>query len=211
MDWLKKILEAQGLSEVQIKAITEGVETNYKGYVPEHRFTEVNDAKKQAEEALKDRDKQLTDIKKSVGDNEDLKKQIETLQTTNKETADKYSADLKDLQTNTALKLSLAGQVHDADLVSSLLDKTKIELDDQGNVKAGLEEQLKALQTSKAFLFVEKQEDKGNPFTFKGTKPAEGSGGKGDEGGGGDFGKRLAEEASKGNEGLEKARDLYFE
>lgn len=212
MEWLKKLLEAQGLNAEQIKAITEGVDTNYKGYVPQHRFDEVNTAKKKAEDDLVERDKQLDKLKKDSGDNKTLQEQITQLQGENKTASDKYAADLKELQTNTALKMALTGQAHDPDLVSGLLDKTKIELDDQGNVKSGLDDQIKALQTSKAFLFVEKQEDTGNSFFFKGTKPAEGSGGKGDEGDkGGDFGKRMAENASKGNEGLAKARDSYFE
>jgi hypothetical protein len=175
MEWLKKLLEAQGLSTEQIKAITEGVEGNYKGWVPQHRFDEVNTAKKTAEDTLKERDKQLEDLKKSTGDAEALKKQIETLQTDNKAAKEKYEADVKDLRLNTALKLALAGKVHDPDIVAALLDKSKIEIDDAGGVKAGLDDQIKALQTSKGFLFV--VED-GKP-KFKGTKPPEGGGGGG--------------------------------
>lgn len=178
MDWLKDLLKAQGLSDEQITAIVGGVETNYKGYVPEHRFKEVNDAKKAAEDGLKDRDKQLEDLKKSTGDSAALQEQITKLQTDNKTAADKYAADVKELQTNTALKLALSGTTHDPDLVSSLIDKSKIELDDNGNVKAGLEDQVKALQTSKAFLFVEKQQSQGQP-QFRGAKPPEGIGAAG--------------------------------
>jgi hypothetical protein len=171
MEWLKKLLEAQGLSEIQIKAIVEGVETNYSGYVPKHRFDEVNTAKKKAEDDLKERDKQMTELKNAVGDNEELKKQIEQLQADNKTAADKYAAELKDLRINAALKVAIAADVHDSDLVLGLLDKAKIELDDAGNIKAGLDDQIKALQTSKAFLFVEKDPDgKGR---FKGAKPPE--------------------------------------
>lgn len=214
MDWLKKLLEAQGLTETQIKVITEGVGANYKTYIPQARFDEVNKAKKQAE---KDRDTvngQLEELKKSAGASEDLKKQIETLQADNKTAKEKYEADLKELRTNTALKMALTGQVYDADLVAGLLDKSKIELDDAGSVKAGLDDQIKALRESKAFLFVEKQPD-GQQFQFKGVKPAEGSDDKGKGGGGhgdkeGDFGKRLAEFA-KQNESLDKARQSYFE
>jgi hypothetical protein len=173
MEWLKKLLEAQGLSADQIKTITEGVESNYKGWVPQHRFDEVNSAKKKAEDDLKDRDKQLEDLKKSSGDADALKKQIETLQGENKTAKEKYEADVKDLRLSTALKLALAGKVHDPDIVAGLLDKSKIEIDDAGGVKAGLDDQIKALQTSKGFLFV--AED-GKP-RFKGAKPPEGGGG----------------------------------
>jgi alanyl-tRNA synthetase len=140
-------------------------------WIPKDKFNEVNEAKKQAEEALKERDKQLEQLKKDAGDNAELKKQIEQLQADNKAAAEKYEAKIKDMAVTTAIKLAVAGQVHDPDLVAGLLDKTKIEIDENGNVKAGLEDQIKALRESKAFLFVEKQ-DKGPQF--KGATPADG-------------------------------------
>ncbi|MBB6670270.1 phage scaffolding protein [Cohnella nanjingensis] len=180
MEWLKKLLEAQGLSEAQIKAITEGVETNYKDWIPKHRFDEVNTTKKKAEDDLKDRDKQLEELKKSAGDNKALQDQIAQLQNDNKAAKDKYESEVKDLHLSTALKLALAGKVHDPDIVAGLLDKSKVELDDAGNVKTGLDDQIKALQTSKAFLFVP---ESSNTPKFKGAKPPDGGGGAG---GGGD-------------------------
>lgn len=208
MDWLKELLRAQGLSETQIAAIVGGVETNYKGWVPEHRFKEVNDAKKTVEDTLKDRDKQLETLSKSVGDNKVLQDQITQLQSDNKAASDKYESDLNELRLNTALKLALTSKVHDPEIVISLLDKSKVELDDAGNLKSGLEEQVKALQTSKAFLFVP---DKSSQQQFKGMAPADGR----DKGGGGEdqsnIGKRLAEQVSKQGEALDKARETYFQ
>lgn len=174
MEWLKQLLKAQGLTDEQITAIVGGVEANYKGWVPEHRFKEVNEAKKTAEDTLKDRDKQLEELKKSAGETPALKEQIEKLQTENKAAKEKYEADAKELKLSTAVKLALSGKVHDPDIVAGLLDKNKIELDDAGAVKGGLDDQIKALQTSKAFLFVDKKS------TFKGFVPV---GGKDDPGG----------------------------
>ncbi|MDF2722109.1 MAG: hypothetical protein K0Q59_1784 [Paenibacillus sp.] len=168
MEWLKQLLKAQGLTDEQITAIVGGVEANYKGWVPEHRFKEVNEAKKTAEDTLKDRDKQLEELKKSAGETPALKEQIEKLQTENKAAKEKYEADAKELKLSTAVKLALAGKVHDPDIVAGLLDKNKIELDDTGAVKGGLDDQIKALQTSKAFLFVDKKS------TFKGFVPVSG-------------------------------------
>ncbi|MDN4069256.1 phage scaffolding protein [Paenibacillus vini] len=178
MEWLKKILEAQGLSGEQIKSITEGVENNYKGYVPEHRFEEVNTARKQAESDLKERDKQLEILSKSTGDNEALKEQIKKLQGDNKAAAEKYEADVQELKLNTALKLVLNGQAHDPDIVAGLLDKTQIKIGEDGSIIAGLDDQLTALRGSKGFLFAEKPESKGP--TFKGAAPADGNKGGGE-------------------------------
>ncbi len=206
---LKELLKSMGLSEEQITKIMGGVEEKYKGYVPKHRFDEVNEAKKQLETDLKDRDKQLTELKKSVGDNEDLKKQIETLQSDNKAKDEQYQTKIKDMQVSTAIKLALTGEAHDPDLIAGLLDKSKIEINEDGTLKGGLDDQVKALRESKAFLFVEKPQDKG--FQFKGAQPAEGTRNNGDnKGQTDDFGKRLADFA-KSNESLDKARASYFE
>lgn len=142
---------ALGLTEEQAtKAAAASVE-ELKAYVPKTRFDEVNDAKKQAE---KDRDTvsgQLDELKKSTGASEDLKKQIETLQADNKAAADKYATDLKELTLTNAIKTALTGKVHDEGLVAGLFDKAKLVID--GDKVVGLEEQLKGLQTDKAFLF----------------------------------------------------------
>ncbi|MBG9788541.1 phage scaffolding protein [Brevibacillus laterosporus] len=173
MDWLKKLLQELGAPEERIEKITGSVEENYKGYVPKHRFDEVNETKKDLENQIKNRDKQLTDLKKSVGDNEDLKKQIETLQNDNKAKDEQYQTKIKDMQVSTAIKLALSGEAHDPDLIASLLDKSKIEINDDGTLKGGLDDQVKALRESKAFLFVEKQEGDSKP-AFKGATPADG-------------------------------------
>jgi hypothetical protein len=140
-------------------------------WIPKDKFNEVNEARKQLEADLKERDKQLADLKKAAGDNEELKKQIEQLQAENKAAAEKYEARIQEMAITTAIKLAVVGQVHDPDLVAGLLDKSKIEIDENGNVKTGLDDQIKALRESKAFLFVEKQ-DKGPQL--KGATPADG-------------------------------------
>lgn len=141
-------------------------------WIPKEKFNEVNEARKQAEEALKERDKQLADLKKAAEGNEELRKQIEQLQAENKAKEQEYQDKLRDMAVTTAIKLAVAGQVHDPDLVAGLLDKSKIEVDENGNIKAGLEDQIKALRESKAFLFVQKDID--NYPQFKGMVPADG-------------------------------------
>ncbi|MFB0840968.1 phage scaffolding protein [Paenibacillus oleatilyticus] len=180
MEWLEKLLEGKGLSNDQIKAIVSGVEDNYRGYVPKHRFDEINEVKKQLETDMKDRDKQLAELKKSAGDNEELTKQIEQLQADNKAAAEKHEAAMTELRMSTAVKLALTGEVHDPDIVTNLLDKTKIELGEDGSIKAGLEDQIKGLRESKAFLFVQKEEKPKQP-QFKGILPADGRDNNGGE------------------------------
>lgn len=204
----KEQLIALGLTEDQVDKVIAG----YGQMVPKSHLDEKIQEAKDLKEQLTDRDTQLADLKKNVGDNEDLKKQIEDLQAENKTKDEEYQAKMKELSLNAALKLSLANDVHDSDLVLSLIDKEKIELAEDGSIKAGLDDQVKALRESKAFLFVEKQGDK--PPAFKGftppdSKSADGKDGNGDDDG--NFGKQLAEFSKNSSGGLEQARNSYFE
>ncbi|OMF05260.1 hypothetical protein BK129_14835 [Paenibacillus amylolyticus] len=176
-------------------------------WMPKEKFNEANTARKQAEDTLKERDQQLEQLRKASGDNEALQGQIKELQDANKAAQDKYTADLKELQLNTALKLSLSGQVHDPDIVAGLLDKTKIELNEDGSVKSGLEDQVKNLSESKAFLFVQKEE--GKP-AFKGAKPAEGTPGGQGEDKTPSYGKQAAQAKQVDAKSLNDARESYF-
>lgn len=56
-----------------------------KDYIPRTRMNEVNEENKTLKQSLTDRDKQLEELKKSNGDSEELKKQIEALQQQNAE------------------------------------------------------------------------------------------------------------------------------
>lgn len=141
-----------GLTEDQAAKAEVESKKELETYVPKTRFDEVNNSKKQLENDIKERDTQLEGLKKSSGDNEALSKQIETLQTDNKAAKEKYENDLKDLKVSNAIKLAVSDKAQDADLVAGLFDKSKIILNDDGKV-VGLEDQLKDLQTNKAFLF----------------------------------------------------------
>ena len=156
MEWLKELLQEKGVSSEVVQEVVAAAEEKMKNMIPKHRFDEVNEAKKQLEAELKERDQQLADLKKSVGDNEELKKQIEQLQQENKTKEQEYQARIRDMAVTTAIKLAVAGDAHDPDLVATLIDKSKIEVDEQGQIKSGLDDQLNALRESKAFLFVQK-------------------------------------------------------
>ena len=121
-------------------------------YVTKARFNELNESKKSLAEQIAERDKQLKDLKKSVGDNEGLRKQIEDLQKANKEQKDAFDNQTKALRLDTAIKLAIADSAQDADIVSGLIDKNKLILGEDGKV-TGLTEQVEALKKDKAFLF----------------------------------------------------------
>lgn len=121
-------------------------------YVPKSRFNEVNEEKKTLTATVADRDKQLETLKKSTGDLDALKNQIKSLQYANKKAQEEADAKMKELRINDAIKLAIVDKAQDVDIVSSLFDKAKLILGDDGKI-TGLDEQLKELQKNKAFLF----------------------------------------------------------
>ena len=78
-----------GLTEEQATMVTE----KYVNMVPQGRFNEIVEEKNSLKSQLAERDKQLKELEKSVGDNKELKAQIEKLQTDNKTAAEKYAKD----------------------------------------------------------------------------------------------------------------------
>jgi len=207
MDWLKELLKNAGLESDKIDGfVTEFNKESPKHLMPKEKYNELAEAKRKLEGDIAERDKQLETLKGSAGDSEALKKQIEQLQADNKAAKETYEKQAQELKLNTALKLSLSGKVHDPDIVVGLLNKEALQLDENGNIKAGLDDQLKTLQESKGFLFVpEKVESQ----TFKGFKPFDGqqSGGNDDSG---SIGKQLAAMNRKSGDNAQKAQVNYF-
>ena len=72
----KEQLLKLGLDEETAQKVADASSEEFKGYITKERFNEVNEAKKHLEEQVKERDKQLNDLKKSTGDVEGLKKEI---------------------------------------------------------------------------------------------------------------------------------------
>lgn len=158
---IKELLEKIGVTEnldsaeKEVKSFLDGA------YVPKSRFNEVNEEKNTLKNTVADRDKQLEDLKKASGDAEGLKNQIAQLQADNKKAKEEAEAKLKDLQFSNAIKLAIVETAQDVDIVSGLFDKTKLILGADGKV-TGLDEQLKALEKDKPFLF--KQQNDRPPY-----------------------------------------------
>jgi chromosome segregation ATPase len=119
---------------------------------------------------LAQRDKDLTELKKNAGDSEDLKTKYDDLESTYKADKKAFEDRIRDTQISAAIKVAVAASAHDPDLVVSQIDKSKITLGDDGSVKMGLDEQVKELQKTKAFLF--KAEGEADPGVKGGAGPA---------------------------------------
>jgi hypothetical protein len=158
------LMKIEGMTEELASKIAEQSAEELKDYIPKSRFDEVNEAKKNAESLVKERDKQLEDVKKASGDNEELKKQIEQLQEDNKAAKQKYDADIKKMQIDNAVHSALkdAGAKNVTALMALLKDMDKAELAEDGTVK-GLAEQIQELQKSESYLFNTKAEPQNKP------------------------------------------------
>lgn len=156
---------AIGLTEELATKAAEESKKELETYIPKTRFDEVNTAKKEAEKQVKERDTQLEELKKV--DAAGLQAEITRLQEENKTKDEQYKKQLKDMQMSNAIKLAVTGKAHDEELVTGLIDKTKLILGEDGKV-TGLEEQLKVLQESKTFLF---KQDEQQPPQLGGVKP----------------------------------------
>ena len=150
---IKELLKNIGVTDDKMDAAEKAVKDYLDGdFVTKARFNEINESKKSLTDQLAERDKQLTTLKKSAGDNEGLKKEIEALQATNKQQKAEFEAQAKALKIDTAVKLAIADSAQDADIVAGLIDKAKLILGEDGKV-TGLTEQVEALKKDKAFLF----------------------------------------------------------
>lgn len=159
MEWIKALIEKHTKDGVlDQEELIKDINTEFpKHAVPKEQYNTLAETKKKLDAGIAERDKQLEELKKI--DAEGLKAEIERLQEENKAATEKYEAELKDIQLANAIKLAVAGKVHDEDLVSGLVDKTKLIIGDDGKI-VGLDEQIASLKESKAFLF--KPEDETN-------------------------------------------------
>lgn len=177
----KEDLLKLGLTEEQAEKVLSANTEQLKGFIPKARFDEVNNAKKQAEKDLSDRDKQLETLKNSTGDVETLKQTIETLQNENKAAMDKYNAELAEIKLAGAVDTALLGaDALNVKAVKALLDMGKIKMD--GDVLLGINEQIESLKKAEdskmLFKAVETGKQKGP--NFAGVKPGEGNTGNGE-------------------------------
>jgi ParB-like chromosome segregation protein Spo0J len=155
MDWLKELLKKAGVEEAKLDSLVGDVSKELpKHFMPKDKYNETAEAKKKLETDLQARDAQLEQLKQAAGNSEELKKQIEQLQTDNKKASEEWQTKLAQMQLDFALERALtAAKAKNAKAVKALLDMEKVKLD--GDKLLGLEDQLKTIQQSDPYLFGE--------------------------------------------------------
>ena len=141
-------LEALGMTKEQIDAVMKinGDDIENAKAVNAAEITNLKAENDTLSKQVKDRDKQIDTLKASAGDNEELKKQIETLQADNKAKDEAHAKEL--------------------------LDLTDAKLGDDGTVK-GLAEQITKLKADEGskFMFNATEQTTTQQQTFTGFQP----------------------------------------
>ena len=152
----RELLKEMNLTDDQIEAIMKanGVDIE----AAKSSLGDV-DAIKQENATLKDqlsaRDKDMKDLKKQVGNNEELTKQVTDLQAKYDNDTKELAAQLNQTKLNGALATALTGaNARNPKTVEALLDMDKLQLDDDGKL-TGLDDQLTAIKKDNAYLFDE--------------------------------------------------------
>lgn len=179
----KEEMKALGITDEAITAI---LEDQGKNFIPKAKFNEINEAKKNLETQISDRDKQLVDLQKKANGNEDLQKQIEKLQQDNKSQSADYEQKIKTMTIDNIVNTSLsAAKAKNAKAVRAMLQLDSYELD--GDKVKGLDDAIANAKKENPWAFepVEEKPDGASGFNADGFKPgASGDTGNGDNGSG---------------------------
>lgn len=129
-------------------------------YVGKEKFEAEADKLKTANSTIKELQEK---VKKFDGvDVDALKNQAAELEKS-------YNAKISTMQKESALKFALIDKAHDPGDIIKLLDLSKIDLDDAGNLKTSIDDLVKPFKESKPYLF---KEEKAEPGDISGAKPA---------------------------------------
>lgn len=147
---LSALLDQFANGEIDKQKVLDTVDESQSGMVPRSRLNDKNAEIKDLKTEITNRDKQIADLEKSVKDESEIQKELDKVKQENADWQTKY----EETQLNNAIKLAVAKDANDANDVLLMLDKSNLELQEDGNVK-GLEDAVKALQESKPYLFAD--------------------------------------------------------
>lgn len=143
LEWLKEILGEQYSEDID-KKVSEEIGKNF---VAKADFNNVNETKKTLEQQIKDRDKDIADLKKSAGDNADLSQKYNDLQ-------NKYDLEKKknaDSEKNHAIEMAIMqAKGRNPKAIKALLDLDKISIKEDGTIE-GLD--IESLKETDSYLF----------------------------------------------------------
>lgn len=131
------------LGDNKIAVVSDGT------WIPKSKFDEINEQKNTYKGQIDTLNGQIKDFEKSAKGNDELLAQIEKFKGDN----EALNGKIKDITLDSAIKLGLVNnKAKYADLLAGKIDKSKLQIDDKGNV-TGLDEQIKTLHEGYKDLF----------------------------------------------------------
>lgn len=169
----RKFLEGLGLEKDVIdKVMAEnGKDIN----AEKAKTTAVNEELTKAKEESKTAQETIKDLKKNNANNEALQAKVTEYETKTKNLEAEYKEKIKNMTLDGAISKALTGaNAKHSDLLSSKIDRTKLQINDDGSV-TGLNEQVEGLKTNYKDLFEtvlkgKEPDNKGNPTPEPGTE-----------------------------------------
>lgn len=176
---MKELLDKLSKGETTVDDVLKAIDEADKDKVPRSRLNDKIDEVKELNGQIKERDTQLDELGKKVKDNDDLTTEIDRLKQENQSATEELQNKLSQQQFDFALEKAITGEkARNPKAVKALLDTESIKLD--GDKLLGLDEQLKGLKESDAYLFGEADKlggrdphvgDPGNQTNYKGKNP----------------------------------------
>jgi hypothetical protein len=150
---LKELLGELFTPEIEAKLAGKQLAVvNDGSWLPKAKFDSVNEENKTLKEQIKTHEAQIAELGKTAGLSDELKKQITDIQNASAAATADLQKKLDEQALQHAIDRALdKAKAKNPKAVRALLDASKIKLD--GETLLGLEDQLKALQTSDAYLF----------------------------------------------------------
>lgn len=133
-----------------------------KNYISLDKFNELKEEKELIENSIKERDRQLDELKKV--DTGKLREEIEKLQEENKANTEAYEASIKQMKTDYAVEKALINsKARNIKAVKPFIDMEKVKLNENGELE-GLD--IESIKKSEPYLFDSIQEkQEGTGFT----------------------------------------------
>ena len=139
-------------------------------YMPRDKGNTITEQVKTLTGQLTERDAQLEALKKTAGDSSAMQVQIAELQQANKAATEAHAAEVAAMRLDSALDGFLRdNKAKNAKAVRALLDMKTVKLD--GDTLLGVDEQVKALLKSDAYLFEGTDDFPGAPNPAGGGTP----------------------------------------
>lgn len=196
-----------GITKEQAEAVKKLWQQELDGnYIPKDKFDAERQKVKDRDTQIAERDKQIADLGKFKGDNEELNKKVAQLAEKNEAAIKEYQEKIQKMEFDSALRSAIGESVYDFTDVLGKLDTTMITVRD-GKVVAGLDEQLTQLKQSHPYYFKQTQPNGFNPV---GETPQNGAQGEDSGNTYETFAKKLAEIKANVSPVQTKVGEIYF-